>query len=266
MNETEFMFVCRHIHKANTVEPSHSHSCHELVYYVSGKGECKIGDNTFSYCDNQILYIPPYKKHIETHFTQTEVLFFGFELRNSEFMISEGIYNDDAKRRLLRLFEGINDEILNRKPMYQYAANLKIGNVLLLLHRQIKKLNGKRDVVEDCLEFAENYIKMHIQQKINVFDLAKSVGYSYDYFRHEFLGRYGLAPKTYILNEKISHVKKRLRETDDSVAQIAERYAFDSPSHCTRVFKNIVGCSPTQYRAQNTVLTNDIDVKYEDRK
>ena len=259
------MFVCRHIHKADTVEPSHSHPCHELVYYVSGNGECKIGDSAFSYCDNQIIYIPPYKKHIETHHTQTEVVFFGFNLQNSEFALSEGMYNDDDKKRLLKLFMGINDEIQRKRPLYKYSAELKIGNILLALSRQLRE-SGERGLLEDCLEFAKNYIVMHVQQKINVYELAKSVGYSYDYFRHEFLKRFGVSPKNYILNEKISHAKRRLRETEDTITKIAGRYSFDSISHFTRVFKNITGCSPAQYRERNKVLTNNIDVKYEDKK
>ena len=75
MENTDLMFVCSYTHEAGTVEPWHTHACHELVYYVSGKGKCVIEDKTYQYSPNQILYIPPHKKHEEYHDEKTEVLF-----------------------------------------------------------------------------------------------------------------------------------------------------------------------------------------------
>ena len=146
------------------------------------------------------------------------------------------MYKDDGKKRLLRLFTAILHEVYNRKALYQYAIKLDIGNVLLALHRQKHKGN-KGNVLEDCLEFARNYVQTHIQQKINVYELAKSSGYSYDYFGHEFLSKYGLSPKAYILSEKISQAKIRLRDTNESVCDISKGYAFDGPSRFIRSFK-----------------------------
>jgi AraC family transcriptional activator of pobA len=94
-------------------------------------------------------------------------------------------------------------------------------------------------------------------------EIADLVGYSYDYFRHQFLKYFGVSPKDYIINERISRAKKRLIETDDSIAKIAERYSFDSPSHFTRIFKKVVGISPLEYRNTQRKHQGEIQVEYE---
>jgi AraC-like DNA-binding protein len=72
-----------------------------------------------------------------------------------------------------------------------------------------------------------------------------------------------MSPKDYIINERIRRAKKRLIETDDSIAKIAERYSFDSPSHFTRTFKKVVGISPLEYRNTQRKYQGEIQVEYE---
>ena len=97
-------------------------------------------------------------------------------------------------------------------------------------------------------------------------ELAAAVGYSYDYFRHQFLKYTGASPKEYILKERIERSKKRLIQTEDSISTIAKRYNFESSSYFARVFKNIVGVTPTEYRKEIRNRPNEIKVEYEENK
>jgi len=94
--------------------------------------------------------------------------------------------------------------------------------------------------------------------------LARVVGYSYDYFRHQFVNHFGVSPKEYILQERIQHIKKRLTNTEDSVRDIAVRYSFYSTSHLSRTFKKYVGCTPSEYREHVRTTPNEVVVKYDD--
>jgi len=54
--------------------------------------------------------------------------------------------------------------------------------------------------------------------------------------------------KQLILEVAIIHSQLLLLETNKSVASIAYELEFDDPSYFTRLFKKIVGISPTEYR------------------
>ena len=260
MDSISFKFSHRHIHGEKTLEKTHSHPCHEFVYYVRGRGTGKIADASYSYAAGTWVYIPSGKKHSEFHETETEVFFFAFESTGLEVGIREGLYED--KQNIYKYFLEIEREIKNRKPLYLYAVSLLIEQFILEV-RRTRLVSSEGNMNEECMQFAKNFILAHIQQKITVREVAELVGYSYDYFRHQFLKHFGMSPKDYIINERIRRAKKRLIETDDSIAKIAERYSFDSPSHFTRIFKKVVGISPLEYRHTQRKYQGEIQVEYE---
>lgn len=260
MDTITFKFLHRHIHSAKTLEKTHSHPCHEFVYYIRGGGKGTIENASYTYSAGTWVYIPSGKKHSEFHETETEVLFFAFDATGIDVGIREGLYEDNEN--FYEYFLKIEEEIKVKKPLYLYAVGLLIEQFILQI-RRTRLVSSEGKMNEECMQFAKNFILAHIQQKITVREIAELVGYSYDYFRHQFLKYFGVSPKDYIINERISRAKKRLIETDDSIAKIAERYSFDSPSHFTRIFKNVVGASPLEYRNTQRKYRGEIQVKYE---
>ena len=68
--------------------------------------------------------------------------------------------------------------------------------------------------------------------------------YLYRIFREET----GLSPKQYILNEKLDHAKRLLRETEFSVSEIAGTVGFASVLDFSKFFSRQTGESPSAYR------------------
>ena len=260
MDTIIFKFLHRHVHNAKTIEKTHSHPCHEFVYYVRGCGTGCIENSSYNYRAGTWVYIPSGKKHSEFHETETEVLFFAFDSTEIDVGIREGLYED--YENFYKWFLQIEEEIKLKKPLYLYAVSLLIEQFILQV-RRTRLVSSEGKMNEECMQFAKNFILAHIQQKITVREIAELVGYSYDYFRHQFLKYFGFSPKDYIINERISRAKKRLIDAEDSIARIAERYAFDSPSHFTRTFKNVVGVSPLEYRNTQRKKQGEIQVEYE---
>lgn len=262
MNRATLRFLYRHTHKAQSVEPSHSHPCPELVYYVSGEGKCIIGKEEFSYKPGTYAYIQPNMKHSEYHETETQVLFFGFvHQEEEELELRSGVYQD-RRKKVSKMFESVESELRNKKPFFRYAIGLKACEILLEVARENNTRKEERNILEECMSYAKEYITQNIHQKINLQDLATSVGYSYDYFRHQFQKSFGMSPKEFILKEKINRVKMRLANKNDSIAELAVRYAFEDTSHLVRTFKTMVGCTPTEYREKTKADKIEIVVDY----
>lgn len=261
MGKISFKFLHRHIHKEKTFEKTHSHPCHEFVYYVCGCGTGNIESSSYEYGAGTWVYIPAKKKHSEFHETKTEVLFFAFDSTEMNLGIHEGLYCDE-KEHVYEYFLKIEEEIKNKRPLYLDAVDLLLEQLVLEI-RRTRLVSNDGKMSEECMQLAKSYIVAHIQQKITVREVAELVGYSYDYFRHQFLKCFAISPKDYIINERVSSAKKRLIDTDDSIAKIAERYSFDSPSHFTRIFKKKVGVSPLEYRITERKNRGNISVVYE---
>lgn len=52
----------------------------------------------------------------------------------------------------------------------------------------------------------------------------------------------------YMEGRILAEAQKLLKETDLSVAEIGERFAYNEPTNFTKFFKNMAGITPLQYR------------------
>ena len=79
-------------------------------------------------------------------------------------------------------------------------------------------------------------------------ELAKSLGYNDDYFRHAFKKIFLTSPKNYLIDARIKQSKKLLTETDKNISDISYLCGFSSSSQFSSFFKKSVGCKPSEYR------------------
>ncbi len=114
------------------------------------------------------------------------------------------------------------------------------------VHRvHMKRSNPKYSPqIRQCCE----YIEMHLDEKIRAADLAKLVGYTEYYLTHKFKQETGSSVNDYAKFAKIERAKVLLKTSDDSIQTIADRLGFSSRSYFSRVFAEVVGCTPVEFR------------------
>lgn len=93
-----------------------------------------------------------------------------------------------------------------------------------------------------------DYIEMHLGEKIRARDLADLVGYTEYYLTHKFKEETGLCVNDYVKTAKIRRAKTLLRNTDLSIQALSEQLCFSSRNYFSRVFSEVVGCTPTEFR------------------
>lgn len=94
------------------------------------------------------------------------------------------------------------------------------------------------------------YINTHLEQDIQLSDLAEVADLSQCYFASLFKQSMGIAPWQYIVRQRVERAKKRLKQGNNSVAEIALECGFNSQSHFTQQFRKLVGVTPKSYRGQ----------------
>jgi AraC family transcriptional regulator len=78
--------------------------------------------------------------------------------------------------------------------------------------------------------------------------LAKESGYSRVHFVRMFKAATGYSPHNYLLNLKLERAQELLRNPSTSLIDIALDCGFSSHSHMSRLFRKIVGVTPSAYR------------------
>jgi transcriptional regulator GlxA family with amidase domain len=77
------------------------------------------------------------------------------------------------------------------------------------------------------------------------------VGLSQFHFIRAFKHSVGISPYQYVLSERISVAKEMLSKRDLSIAGVALAVGFSNASQLNRVFKKVIGVTPTVYRREN---------------
>src|SRR5215468_4273949 len=88
----------------------------------------------------------------------------------------------------------------------------------------------------------------NLDSKLSLQMLAKESGYSRVHFIRMFRAATGYAPHNYLLKLRVDRVRELLANSTLSLTEIALECGFSSHSHLSRVFRQVLGASPSEYR------------------
>lgn len=118
------------------------------------------------------------------------------------------------------------------------------------VHR-VHKVRRNPDVspkVQQCMD----YLELHIEEDVNIEQLAQMIGYTEYYLSRKFKEETHCSLNDYIKILRIERAKVLLYTTTDSMNKIADRLHFCSGSYFAKEFQRFAGMTPAEYRAENT--------------
>ena len=95
---------------------------------------------------------------------------------------------------------------------------------------------------------AKNFIKTNQAEDLSLGQVAKAVNTSTFYFCKMFKKATGLNFTEYLWRVRLEKAKNLLLNPNLRISEIAYEVGFQSLTHFNRVFKKVVGQSPTEYR------------------
>lgn len=96
-----------------------------------------------------------------------------------------------------------------------------------------------------------NYINMHCMENLTLEAVAEYAGFSKYHFSRLFKRIVNTTFHEYLTTSRLLHVKKLLVDSSTPVTEIAMRSGFNSVATFNRIFKNEMGCTPSEYRNLN---------------
>lgn len=250
----------------------HFHNCMEIGYCHEGEGILTIGEKEYPYAGGMFSVIPQNCPHTTTSLPGTvsrwEYLFVDVE----EILQIMYPFPTDAKRKkqMLRrinargvLWEAqeatemagkilkILDVMREAEEFHIEEAKALLNAFLVMLAR--KNPNDAKHEPEDekislFVSNALSYISDHYMEQIRIENLAAQCHISETHFRRLFTSYMNIGPLEYINLVRIQNACELLRKTDGMVSEIAFKCGFTVLSTFNRNFKQIMGCSPYEWR------------------
>ena len=114
-------------------------------------------------------------------------------------------------------------------------------------------INSKIEVV-DKIKKIHNELISNLDKKITIEMLSKKYNIGTTPLKIYFKEIYGEPIYTYLKDYKIHRALHLLEETDKSISEIAGIVGYDNSSKFAKVFKDKMGCTPTEYKKQKVHL------------
>lgn len=135
-------------------------------------------------------------------------------------------------------------ENIDRIKNLQYHMIIDYAN-RVKKQRQYNKQNSK--LINDIVKYIHN----HISDPIKTSDIAEHLGKSRGGLTTEFKKQTGMKLSDFINLKKIQEAQELLYGTKNSIVSISSYLGFSSQSHFTKVFKEVTGITPKEYRDNN---------------
>ena len=187
-----------------------------------------------------------------------------FLSKGARYLLSFDVPEEDMTHPLLINFRLLSDEgnevefesgivRLGRSnsgllSLFTTAAQLYKGASTAMLKAKVYELLGNLFPIQETDECCLAYISRHYTDRFHVPQLAKRCAMSETAYRKRFRQLTGLSPVQYINRLKIEKACQMLQSGDISPNDISEFLNFYSLPYFYKVFKDITGQTPHQYR------------------
>ena len=277
-------FLAKYV-MTNKTTSLHRHEFLQINYVNMGKGIHVVNNHEFDIVKGDIFVIPPYVPHeikaregdsaeifefeFEPKFINEQ--FNSFEQAESfmdfayiePFLVSENLvrprFNVVGKMQVE--VEGILndalDEYTQRRPGYVLMIKSLLLKLLVLVgreftsdlqHSETRKIyDNHRDTILRALTF----IEAHYSEELSIEKVSKKFLLSSSYFSYLFKSITSKTFTEYVNGIRIAKASEMLIRSDKKVLSICHEVGFRSINHFNRMFRQIVGVSPTEYMRNN---------------
>ena len=142
----------------------------------------------------------------------------------------------------------------------RYALSTMIGAVLLKLETNSIQISGGSEKLEKTYDTARKiaaYIEQNFAEPISGKHIEQMFFITFDYANRVFRRVMGCSIVKYRNIVRIQNAKARMRATDMRITEIAAEQGFDDIHYFSRVFKQIEGLSPMDYKRKFMKISDE---------
>ncbi len=125
-----------------------------------------------------------------------------------------------------------------------FSVEETLAHVDAALERKRKLGSGAQRLVRQAMA----YMHEHYAESISREDIARYVGMNEDYLTYCFRKELDMTPIAYLNRHRVNQARRLLKESEQSITEIALSVGFSDSGYFSRVFRREAGMSPESYR------------------
>lgn len=147
-----------------------------------------------------------------------------------------------------QLLTALHQTLSHPERVTDQLLTIQIYRLLCEFLNPILPISSERLNYEKLIQETKRYVVEHLTETLSVKKLADRIHLSPSYFSKIFKRQTGFSPYAYILTERLVRAKELLKNSNNSILEIAEQTGFHSESNFIYFFTSNTGISPYKYR------------------
>ncbi|MHC4887601.1 MAG: helix-turn-helix domain-containing protein, partial [Planctomycetota bacterium] len=115
------------------------------------------------------------------------------------------------------------------------------------------KRTREDDAGSALVKKTQAYIRRHLNENLNVSDLAALMRVSREHLSRVFTLQTGTPLYRYVVRQKMLEAARLLKESDLSAKEVSRKLGYAEPAHFSRLFKSAFQLTPGQFRRHGSV-------------
>ncbi|GAK06777.1 AraC family transcriptional regulator [Geomicrobium sp. JCM 19038] len=245
--------------------PHHLHEWHEVFLVHKGKSRFFIDDLFYDLEPGDIVIIPSNVIHCTQPadgalFTSSALFFCPSILTGNSDVLTDLFSSSKLQRKhryhlseekqseFLELLNKLNRETSTSDRFTGEMSIILIQAIVIFLSRHCHTTANETAGMPDWIHHSLHYINNHLDEEIELTQLASAACVHPAYFSKRFKTTIGLTFSDFIKSKRMIKAKELLRNTSCSVQDIAEQCGYKSMPHFFRTFRATTGKTPSVYR------------------
>lgn len=250
---------------------------HIILYTLSGSADVYVDKQTYKLTRGTVLVIKPGSFYAFSSETRCETISIHFDW-GSENSIERGFYLEPAGKEFFNpkkicgpvdiddeecfssellaeeftnmeeTFKLILSEFNRAKKYFDFRISCYLISALIEISRRTKNIKTLVQSNDDTGRAVLEYIHQNISQNISVESLSEQFKFHSTYINILVKKLTGYPIHKYIMVRRISKAIELLQYSDMRISEIAEKVGFPDASHFSKVFKQLMGKSPREFR------------------
>lgn len=258
-----------------TVEefPYHWHDELEILFILKGSLEIRVGKVPHQLKEGDLFLVNKNELHFvksNTIYGKTQLLTLQFDdayfnkynllLGNMKFQLHSSDKNKGDLNKIKNILAKMMNHIINKESYYNLRIEqLLLDLVILLMNQFIQKDELKEDTVSDAkiLEIVEYINDICTDVSKSVKDIADHFYISSQYLSRYFKSQVGISVKKFLDHLRLNKSLFALKMSDERILDIALKHGFPDSKAYYRVFKEVFGITPKEYREHHKILLEE---------
>jgi len=271
---TDFFFVansCGYSAKATPVCYSRAEVDYYMIYVTENLLEITVGENVKSLYPGNLLILPPSERYeckavggagfYWLHFTgsHVEILMANCDLH--PLVVYNVSKQEEFAAHFHKLFQAFEQFLRDKDTVL--LDTLAPAHFLHMLAdlRSGSRVTDRVYFTNDNIWGALRYLRSNYNRPISMEKLAAMYNLSPSYFRTVFKKHTGSSPIDYLVSLRVNSAAQMLLASVLSVQEISEMCGFQSQAYFSRVFRQKLGVTPSEYRRIGYANRKDVQMR-----